>query len=181
MISILDTLSLLWPYSSQEVVYPRVRQPVPWAEVWHRGPVFVEIGGVLHMPYRKLINTEFVVGRGDVVRAYLPIDPPTSVGSYGEPLTQADVDEVLLTVTSDGEPVAGYNEQTQFVQNVILDELQGVGDPRVTGANLVVDIPGDAFPDADTMATVVIVVNGTDSAKSWVVEARGRVRAAGSN
>jgi len=178
---------------------PLVLQPVVWAEVWHggpawsevsldaeqfaevtdRAPVFVEINGVFIMLAPKVIETEFVVGRGCTIRALLTDGPPQSVGSVGEPITSDDVDEVLLTVTSDGDVVSGYDELSLTVADVILDELQGVGDPRVDGANLVVDIPAAAFPDPDVMATVVIAVASVDGSKSWLVEARGRVRAAG--
>lgn len=172
--------------------------PVVWAEVWqekpewcdivHTGeefaellpcsPVYIEINGVSAM-LQRVIRTEFVEGQGCILRAYLPDGPATAPGEYGDPITQADVGSVSITVTSGGTAVSGYDGLSLAVGDVILDTLQGVGDPRIDGVNFAYNIPGDAFPDAGEMATVVVTVVSDDETKTWLIEASGRVRAAG--
>lgn len=156
----------------------QVSIPVAWCEVWHNRPVFVELDGVFAME-PEVVRKGFVAGRGAVIRAYLPDGPPTAVGEYGDPITQADVGSISITVTSGGTAVSGYDGLALAIGDVILDTLQGVGDPRVSGANFVYTLPGDAFPTAGEMATVVVTVVSADETKTWKIEASGRVRAAG--
>lgn len=143
-------------------------------EVNHQVPVFVEVNGVLSMG--NLYRTEFIVDSGCIIRALLPNGPTQEIGSYGTPLTLADVGSVSITVTADGTPVSGYNGLAIDPEDVILDTLQGVGDPRFDGANFVYTVPAAAFPTANVMAAILIEVVSTDETIRWPIEVAGRVR-----
>lgn len=146
-------------------------------EVWHTRPVFVEINGALAMSNYGY-KTQFVVNQGCVIRALLPDGPPQEIGSYGTPITQADVASITVTITSDGDPVSGYDDLSLDPADVMLDTLQGVSDPRFDGANFVWTVPASAFPTANVMATILVTITSTDGSINWPIGISGPVREA---
>lgn len=182
MISILDTLTLLWPFSTESDGSTAVRMPVLAVQVWHRRPIIVNVNGVTTMvanPPRP-VRTTFTKDVGCRVIALL-LDPelPLAAGEMGTPITQADIGTITVTVTADGDAVAGYDGLSLDAADVVLDEVQDIGDPRVDGVNFEWNMPGDAFPTADVLASVVITVTHADGIKTWLIELTGPVREAG--